>query len=77
MAKNPYMSAWLSAANKVVNTARGQAIATGKAQVRRSQRDTISAWLDPWTSPGSKAKGKRSGNRKRTTPSSTGRAKRR
>ncbi len=77
MAKYPYMSAWLSAANRVVNTARGQAMAAGKAQARRSQKDTRSAWFDLWTPPGSKSKGKSAGNQKRTTPSSTARAKRR
>jgi hypothetical protein len=43
VAKNPYMSAWLSAVNKVANTARGQAMAAAKAEARRSQKDTISA----------------------------------
>ena len=77
MAKNPYMSAWLSAANKVANTARGQAMAAGKAEARRTQKDTTSAWFDLWSPPGSKSKGKSAGNRKRTTTSSTARAKRR
>ena len=77
MAKNPYMSAWLSAANKVANTARGQAMAAGKAQARRSQKETMSAWVDLWTPPGSKSTDKSAGNRKRTGPSSTARAKRR
>jgi hypothetical protein len=74
VAKNPYMSAWLSAANKVANTARGQAIAAGKAEARRSQKDATSAWFDLWTPPGSKSKS--TGNRKRATTSSA-RAKRR
>ncbi|MBA2558350.1 MAG: hypothetical protein H0V07_00375 [Propionibacteriales bacterium] len=77
MAKNPYMSAWLSAANKVANTARGQAMAAGKAEARRSQKDATSAWFDLWTPPGSKSKGRSAGNRKRTTSSSKARAKRR
>ena len=77
MAKNPYMSAWLSAANKAANTARGQAMAAGKAQARRSQKDTVSAWFDLWTPPGAKSEGRSAGNRKRTTRSSTARAKRR
>lgn len=76
MAKNPYMSAWLSAANKVANAARGQAMAAGKAEARRSQKDITSAWFDLWTPPGSTSKGRSAGNRKRTT-SSTARAKRR
>jgi hypothetical protein len=75
VAKNPYMSAWLSAANKVTNTARGQAIAAGKAEARRSQKDATSAWFDLWT-PGGKSKGSGTGTRKRTS-SSTARAKRR
>jgi hypothetical protein len=77
VAKNPYMSAWLSAANKVTNTARGQAIAAGKTEARRSQKDVTSAWFDLWTPPGSKSKGRSAGNGKRTTSSSTARAKRR
>ncbi len=76
MAKNPYMSAWLSAANKVANTARGQAMAAGKAEARRGQKDMISAWFDLWAPPSSK-KGRSAGTRKRTTSSSTARAKRR
>ena len=76
MTKNPYMSAWLSAANKVANTARGQAMAAGKAEARRSQKDVTSAWLDLWTPQGSKSRGRSASNRKRTT-SSTARAKRR
>ena len=71
------MSAWLSAANKVANTGRGQAMAAGKAEGRRSQKDVTSAWFDLWTPPGPKAKGRSAGNRKRTTSSSTARAKRR
>jgi hypothetical protein len=77
VAKNPYMSAWLSAANKVANTARGQAIAAGKAEARRSQKDMISAWFDLWTPPGSTSKGRGSGSRKPTRRSSAARAKRR
>ena len=65
MAKNPYMSAWLSAANKVVNTARGQAMAAGKAEARCGQKDATSAWLDLWTPPGSKSKSRSTGDRKR------------
>ena len=76
MAKNPYMSAWLSAANKITNTARGQATAAAKAQVRRSQKDMVSAWFDLLTPPASKSKGGSTARRKRT-PSSTSRAKRR
>ena len=77
MAKNPYMSAWLSAANKVANTARGQAMAAGMAEARRSQKDATSAWFDLWTPAGSKSKSRSTDNRKRTTSSSTSRAKRR
>jgi hypothetical protein len=77
VAKNPYMSAWLSAANKVANTARGQAMAAGKAEARRNQKDATSAWFGLWTPPGSKSKGKGAGTRKRSTSSTTARAKRR
>ena len=76
MAKNPYMSAWLRAANKVANTARGQAIAAGKAEARRSQKAMVSAWFDLLAPPTSKPKGGSAARRKRTS-NSTSRAKRR
>ena len=75
MAKNPYMSAWLSAANKITNTARGQAMAAAKAEARRSQKDMVSAWFDLLTPLSSKSKG--GSTRRKRTSSSTSRAKRR
>lgn len=62
MAKNPFMSAWLSAANRTANTARGQATAAGKANAKRTQKDMMSAWVDMWTPPGLKS----SSSRKKT-----------
>lgn len=60
MAKNPFMSAWLSAANRTANTARGQATAANRANAKRAQKDMMSAWMDMWTPPGLKSTGKKS-----------------
>ena len=46
MAKNPFMSAYLSAANKVANTARGAAMNEGRRQVRKQNTAATNAWLD-------------------------------
>jgi len=48
-AKNPFMSAWLSAANKVANTARGQATAAGKREVAAIQAETAKQIVDFWS----------------------------
>lgn len=45
-AKNPFMSAWLSAANKVTTTARGQATAAGKREVAAIQAETSKQIVD-------------------------------
>lgn len=50
--KNPWMSAWLSAANSMTGAARGQIVAEmSKAQTRMIQdwqRVCMDAWLRPW-----------------------------
>jgi hypothetical protein len=69
------MSAWLSAANKITNTARSQSMAAAKAEARRSQKDMVSAWFDLLTPLSSKSKG--GSTRRKRTSSSTSRAKRR
>jgi hypothetical protein len=48
--KNPFMSMWLSAANRAVGTLRGQATAQARRQVRSAM---------PGTSPAPKARRKR------------------
>lgn len=77
MAKNPWMSASLSAANRAYYTAAGSAAAQARAaagaqqaQLRRdmssAQRDMTNAWLDLWMPTGRQASTPASGARKRT-----------
>ncbi len=47
--KNPFMSAWLSAANKVTNTARGQATAAGKREIAAIQAEAAKQIVDFWS----------------------------
>ena len=47
--KNPFMSMWLSAANRTANTARGQATAAAKRQVATAQADAMKQFLDFWS----------------------------
>jgi hypothetical protein len=47
--KNPFMSAWLSAANKVAGSARGQATAAAKRQVATMQADAAKQVVDFWS----------------------------
>lgn len=39
--KNPWMSAWLSAANRMTSAARGQMT----AQMRKAQKQAMSEWM--------------------------------
>jgi hypothetical protein len=48
-AKNPFMSVWLSSANKVMNSARGRATAEAKRQVASMQSDTAKQVIDFWS----------------------------
>jgi len=45
MAKNPFMSAYLSAANRVANTARGKAA----NEARRQSKSMTNAWIKAMT----------------------------
>lgn len=54
--KNPFMSAWLSTANKVMGSARGQAKAVVKREAANIQADATKQVLDFWS-------GKTSGTR--------------
>jgi len=60
MAKNPFMSANLSAANRVANTARGQVASAARREAKKQTTSITNAWVDVWT-PKSvhKPKGKR------------------
>ena len=61
--KNPFMSVWLSSANKVMGSARGQATAAAKREVASIQADTARRVIDFWsgksTAPVSKKKKRR------------------
>lgn len=46
--KNPFMSMWLSAANKSAGTARAKATAAAKRQIAVSQADVLQQFLDFW-----------------------------
>lgn len=48
-AKNPFMSIWLSAANKVAGSARGQATAAAKRQITSMQADAARQVIDFWS----------------------------
>lgn len=47
--KNPYMSVWLSAANKTMGSARGQATAEAKRQVAAIQAESVRQLVDFWS----------------------------
>ena len=51
--KNPFMSAWLSGANSVVNSARGRIGAEAKRQsaaaTTQATREIVSFWADAMT----------------------------
>ena len=54
-AKNPFMSAWLSAANTAGNTARGHATAAARRQFAAMQADAAKQvagfWSGAWVLP--------------------------
>ena len=47
--KNPFMSLWLSGANKVANAARGQATAAVKRETQSAVKQGTRNWFDFWT----------------------------
>jgi hypothetical protein len=47
--KNPFMSMWLSSANKMMNTARGQATAAVKREASTQQAQGLKQITDFWT----------------------------
>jgi hypothetical protein len=58
--KNPFMSVWLSSANKVMGSARGQVTAEAKRQVASMQSEAARQVVDFWS-----GKSARSSPRKR------------
>lgn len=49
LSKNPFMSAWLSAANSVAGTARGHATAAANQQWGAIQAEATRQAMDFWT----------------------------
>jgi len=53
--KNPFMSMWLSGANRVANSARGRIAAEAKRQsaslVTQATKDMLGAWSGSLTAP--------------------------
>ena len=49
LTKNPFMSAWLSAANRATGAARGHATATANREIANMQRTAIHQMMDFWT----------------------------
>lgn len=47
--KNPFMSMWLSTANRMAGTLRGQAAAQAKRQVNAAASEMTRASLDLWS----------------------------
>ncbi len=49
--KNPFMSMFLSAANRVAGTARAQATAAVKREAAKNARQMTNAWTDAMLAP--------------------------
>lgn len=52
--KNPWMSMYLSAANRVANTARGHATAAVKREAAKNTRQLTQVWFDSFLPPAGK-----------------------
>lgn len=52
--KNPFMSLWLSAANRSAGVARGKATAAVKREMASAQADALRQIVDFWTPPAAK-----------------------
>ena len=61
--KNPFMSMWLSSANRAMGSARAQATAATKREVAAAQADTARQIVDFWSgkaaAPAAKKKARR------------------
>jgi hypothetical protein len=49
--KNPFMSMFLSAANRAAGSARAQATAAVKREAAKNARQMTAAWAESWLSP--------------------------
>jgi hypothetical protein len=49
LTKNPFMSAWLSAANRAAGAARGHATATANREIAKMQTTAVRQMMDFWT----------------------------
>ena len=49
MTKNPFMSAWLSAANRATGAARGHATAAANREIAKMQTTAVRQMMDFWT----------------------------
>jgi hypothetical protein len=49
MTKNPFMSAWLSAANRATGSARGHATAAANREIAKMQTTAVRQMMDFWT----------------------------
>lgn len=62
--KNPFMSLWLSSANKVMGSARGHATAATKRQVSTMQTEMAKQIIDFWSGKtATSSSGKKTGRR--------------
>jgi len=59
VAKNPFMSAYLSAANRAVHTARGKATVEAKRTASRQRTEAVNTWADLMTGGAARPKRKR------------------
>jgi hypothetical protein len=57
--KNPFMSMFLSGANKIAGSARAQASAAVKREAAKNARQVTKAWTDALLAPGAPRKRKR------------------
>jgi hypothetical protein len=51
ISKNPFMSMWLSAANRSAGVARGKATAAAKREIATAQADAMRQFMDFWAPP--------------------------
>lgn len=49
LTKNPFMSAWLSEANRAAGTARGHATAAANREIARMQTTAVRQMMEFWT----------------------------
>lgn len=62
--QNPFMSMWLSSANRVAASTRGQVAAEVKRQAATATRNANNDWIKLWTGLGTAAPVKRKKSRK-------------